>query len=68
MPQDPNDPPFTSLVQEKDNACELKNSITDIFSSSNASYRGNAYYAYEVMRDVLLDGIIDIDIRRSQNS
>lgn len=66
MRQDPDEPfrTFAARVQGKAETCEFKTVYDGLCSNCDYAYNGEVYYTDEVIRDVLLHGIADIDIRR----
>jgi len=62
MRQDP-DEPFAVRVQGKAETCEFKTAFNDICTGCNAAFNGTVYYTDEVIRDVLLNGVADNEIR-----
>ena len=66
MRQDPDEPfrTFSARVQGKAEVCEFKTSYNSNCSNCDAPVAGEVYYTDEVIRDVLLNGIADSDIRR----
>jgi len=66
MRQDPEEPfrTFAAHVQGKAESCEFKTDYHDICSGCQAAFNGNVYHTDEIVRDVLLNGIADVDIRR----
>ena len=66
MRQDPDEPfrTFAARVQEKAETCEFKTVYDGLCNNCDNAYNGEVYYTDEVIRDVLLNGIADIDIRR----
>ena len=55
---------FASRVQGKAETCELLTTYDGTCSQCNTAYSGTTYYSTEYIRDVLLSGIADLDIRR----
>ena len=57
---------FAARVQGKAETCEYVTTYTGHCANEgcNAEYTGQTYYTDEMIRDVLLDGIADTDIRR----
>ena len=70
MRQDPDEPfrTFAARVQGKAETCEFKTIFNGSCTNCNTGYQGDVYYTDEVIRDVLLNGIADIDIRRDSLS
>ena len=66
MRQDSDEPfrTFASQVQGKAETCEFKTNFNKTCSNCNTRVSGEVYYTDEVIRDVLLNGIADMDIRR----
>jgi len=66
MRQDPEEPfrTFAAHVEGKAESCEFKTDYHDICSGCQAAFNGNVYHTDEIVRDVLLNGIADVDIRR----
>lgn len=66
MRQDPEEPfhTFSTNVQGKAEACEFKTSFESTCTTCDAAYSGQTYYTDEMVRDVLLTGVADFDIRR----
>ena len=66
MRQDPDEPfrTFSARVQGKAETCEFRTSFTGTCGNCSIAYTGSTYYTDEVIRDVLLNGIADNDIRR----
>ena len=66
MRQDPDETfrTFSARVQGKAEVCEFKTSFDTSCSNCNTVLSGHTYYTDEAIRDVLLNGIADIDIRR----
>ena len=66
MHQGPDEPfrTFAARVQGKAKTCEFKTLYDGSCSNCNTAYQGEVYYTDEVIRDVLLNGIADVDIRR----
>ena len=68
MRQDPDEPfrTFAARVQGKAETCEFKTTYRGNCSANgcDTEYSGHVYYTDEVVRDVLLNGIADVDIRR----
>ena len=64
--QDPDEPfrAYAARVQGKAETCEFKVSFNGSCAKCHAPFTGEVYYVDEVIRDVLLNGIADIDIRR----
>ena len=55
---------FAARVQGKAETCEFKTTYNGTCSGCQAPYTGETYYTNERIRDVLLNGIADLDIRR----
>ena len=55
---------FAARVQGKAEVCEFVTQYSGKCGQCEAEYSGTTYYVDEMIRDVLLDGIADIDIRR----
>ena len=55
---------FSARVQGKAETCEFKTSYTGLCGGCHTQYTGETYYTEERIRDVLLNGIADLDIRR----
>ena len=55
---------FAARVQGKAETCEFKTTYDGTCMHCNNTYNGEVYYTDEVIRDVLLNGVADIDIRR----
>ena len=55
---------FAARAQGKAETCEFTTTYTGTCAGCNAQYNGSTYYTEERLRDVLLDGIADNDIRR----
>ena len=55
---------FAAAVQGKAETCEFRTKNTGTCTNCNTPYVGETYYTDERIRDVLLDGIADLDIRR----
>lgn len=70
MRQDPDEPfrTFAARVQGKAETCEFKTTFNGSCTNCRTAYQGDIYYTDEVIRDVLLNGIADIDIRRDSLS
>ena len=66
MKQDPEEPfrTFAARVQGKAETCEFRTIYNGSCTGCNSPYSGHVYYTDEMVRDVLLNGIADIDIRR----
>lgn len=66
MQQDPEEPfrTFAARVQGKAETCEFHTKYNGVCDHCNSGYSGDVYYTDEVIRDVLLNGIADLDIRR----
>ncbi len=66
MTQDPDEPfrTFAAKVQGKAETCELTTNYTGTCTHCNTEYQGTTYYTENRIRDVLLNGIADMDIRR----
>lgn len=66
MRQDPEEPfrTFAAHVQGKAEACDFKTVFNGKCSHCDTAYSGQLYYTDEVVRDVLLNGVSDVDIRR----
>jgi hypothetical protein len=66
MRQDPDEPfrTFSARVQGKAETCEFKTNFNGTCSGCNLAFHGEVYYTDDMVRDVLLNGIADIDIRR----
>ena len=64
--QNPDEPfrTFAASVQGKAETCEFRTRYSGICANCKSSYSGDVYYTDEVIRDVLLNGIDDLDIRR----
>ena len=59
---------FSARVQGKAEVCEFMTTYHGKCTGCNADYSGLTYYTNEMIRDVLLDGIADVDIRREAQS
>ena len=55
---------YAARVQGKAETCEFKVGFSGSCAKCYAPFTGEVYYVDEVIRDVLLNGIADIDIRR----
>ena len=55
---------FSARVQGKAETCEFKTSYTGLCGGCHTQYTGETYYTEERIRDVLLNGIANLDIRR----
>ena len=55
---------FAARVQGKAETFEFKTTFYETSSNCNTAINGVIYYTDEVIRDVLLNGITDMDIRR----
>ena len=57
---------FAARVQSKAEVCEFKTHFTGCCAACNCktTFCGETYYTDEVIRDVLINGIADMDIRR----
>ena len=66
MRQDPDETfrTFAARVQGKAETCEFKTAYHTNCSECQTVLNGEVYYTDEVIRDVLLNGISDMDIRR----
>lgn len=66
MRQDPDEPfrTFAARVQGKAETCEFKTNFDITCSQCDTALSGETYYTDEAIRDVLLNGIADLDIRR----
>lgn len=66
MHQDPDEPfrTYAARVQGKAETCEFKTAYHGDCTNCHTTYNGEVYYTDEVIRDVLLNGIADNDIRR----
>ena len=68
MTQDPDHPfrNFAATVQGKAETCEFTTEYSGTCTAAgcNERYHGKTYYTDERIRDVLLTGIADVDIRR----
>ena len=66
MRQDSDEPfqTFATHAQGKAEACEFKTDFNGTCSNCSTTHAGQIYYTDEVVRDVLLNGIADVDIRR----
>ena len=66
MRQDSDEPfrTFATHVQGKAEACEFKTDFNGTCSNCSTTHAGQIYYTDEVVRDVLINGIADVDIRR----
>ena len=64
--QDPDEPfrAYAARVQGKAETCEFKVSFSGNCAKCHTPFAGEVYYVDEVIRDVLLNGIADMDIRR----
>ena len=65
MRQDPEEPfrTFAARVQGRAETCEFTTKFTGTCSGCSTAYHGEVYYTDEAVRDVLLNGIADVDIR-----
>ena len=65
MRQDPGEPlrTFAARVQGKAETCEFKTTFNGHCSNCQTAMSGEVYYTEEVIRDILLNGIADLDIR-----
>jgi len=63
--QDPDEPfrTFAARVQGKAETCEFKTAFNGVCTGCNAAFDGTVYYTDEVIRDVLLNGVADNEIR-----
>ncbi len=68
--QSPDEPfrTFAARVTGKAETCEFLTPYKGQCTHCNGDYAGLTYYTDETIRDVLLDGIADIDIRREAQS
>ena len=66
MKQDPDEPfrTYSARVQGKAEVCEFKTTFNTNCTDCNTQIKCEVYYTNEVIRDVLLNGIADSDIRR----
>ena len=66
MVQDPDEPfrTFAARVQGKAETCEFTTSFSGACAECSTPYDGSTYYTDDRIRDVLLNGIADVDIRR----
>lgn len=66
MRQDPDESfrTYAARVQGKAETCEFKTAYHTNCSNCNNAINGDVYYTDDVIRDVLLNGISDMDIRR----
>jgi len=66
MRQDPDETfrTFSARVQGKAETCEFRTTFNSACTNCETPVSGNVYYTDEVVRDVLLNGIADCDIRR----
>ena len=66
MKQDPDETfrTFSARVQGKAEVCEFKTDFNATCNNCNNAVTGDTYYTDDAMRDVLLGGIADIEIRR----
>ena len=66
LKQDPDEPfrTFAARVQGKAETCEFKTTFSTKCPACQADVSGDTYYTEESIRDVLLNGIADIDIRQ----
>ena len=66
MVQDPDEPfrTFAAKVQGKAETCEFTTKYNGTCDTCYEEYTGTTYYTDERLRDVLLNGIADLDIRR----
>ena len=55
---------FSATIQGKAETCEFKTSYTGLCGGCHTQYTGETYYTEERIRDVLLNGIADLGIRR----
>ena len=55
---------FAARVQGKAETCEFRTTFREMCANCNNELTGQTYYTDERIRDVLLNGIADIDIRR----
>ena len=55
---------YTARVQGKAETCEFRTAFNGRCSNCNTAVTGSTYYTDEVIKDVLLNGIADSDIRR----
>ena len=64
MRQDPDEPfrTFAARVQGKAETCEFQTTYNGACGNCNTAYNGDVYFTNEVIRDVLLNGIADLDI------